>query len=106
MAEKRDTRENNRSDAKPTLPERLCRSLDIQPDIFPYGTLIELRGRCSVTLRGCGHITEYTDTRICFSVKGGQICICGRRLSCAAYCAGSAVVDGHIDSVSFEEDEK
>ena len=88
---------------KPRMSERLCRSLDIQPDILPHGTLVELRGRCSVTLRGCGRVTEYTDKLIGFSTHDGVLYVRGHRLSCSSYCKGAAVVDGLIDSVEFEE---
>lgn len=95
--------EKNNSERQ-RVSEKLCRTLDIQPDIFPYGTLVELRGRSSVTVRGCGRVTEYTDNCISFAMKGGFLCIRGKRLSCASYCKGAAVVDGLIDSVSFEEE--
>ncbi len=89
------------SNGMPKFSEKLCRTLDIQPDIFPYGTLVELRGRGSVTVRGCGCVTVYTNEEICFSVRGGELCIRGSGLSCASYCRGTAVIDGHIDGVSF-----
>ncbi len=85
------------------LSERLCRALDIQPDILPHGTLIELRGRTSVTLRGCGCVLCYNDTEVSFATHIGKVCIKGRELFCSAYREGCATVDGIIYSVSFEE---
>ena len=83
--------------------ERVCSLLDIQPDVFIGGTLIELRGRNSVTLRGCGRVTVYTDTEIRFFSREGEVCIRGQRLCCSSYCKDTAVVDGNIIGVSFEE---
>jgi len=91
---------------KQTVKERLCRSLDIQPDIFPYGTLIELRGKESVCVRGAGSVSFYTDTEIRFVIRDGEICVRGERLFCSAYRRGVATVDGKILSVSFEEVQK
>lgn len=90
------------NDTKISLGERLYGVLDIQPDVFPYGTLVEIRGRGSVTLRGCGHVLAYTDREMRFSCHGGQICVRGRRLRCSSYCRGAAVIDGVIDGVTFE----
>ena len=90
---------------KADIKERLCHALDISPDIFPNGTLIEIRGRNSVTVSGAGGVTVYTDTEIRFAIRGGEIRILGQRLCCASYHKGCAVVDGLIGSVSFEENE-
>ena len=91
---------------KISFRERMCHSLDIQPDVFLGGTLIELRGRNSVTLKGCGKVTVYTDTEIRFSAYEGEVKISGRRLCCSSYCKGAAVVDGCIECVSLEETKK
>ncbi len=93
----------NTKEEHPTLRERLCHSFDIFPDVFPRGTHIELRGRCSLTLHGCGIIKVYDSEKVCFSSSDGDICISGRRLCCSSYRRGVAVVDGQIDSVSFGE---
>jgi hypothetical protein len=99
---KPDRDDKKRADIK----ERLCHSLDIQPDIFPFGTLIELRGRNLVTVRGAGAVSVYTDTQIRLACKDADICILGERLCCTSYRKGTAVIDGRILSVSFEEVQK
>ncbi|MBQ9112212.1 MAG: YabP/YqfC family sporulation protein [Clostridia bacterium] len=97
--------ENKRSE-KASLRERLCHTLDIQPDIFPGGTLVEIRGRNSVTVKGGGRITVYTDSEVRLLTRNGSVCIRGSRLCCSAYCKGATSVDGCICSVSFEEAEE
>lgn len=87
---------------KAKLREKLCHTLDIQPDIFPGGTLVEIRGRNSVTVKGGGRITLYTEEEIRLMSKGGEICVRGKRLCCSAYCRGATVIDGFINSVDFE----
>ena len=91
------------TEKRANIRERLCHSLDIQPDIFAGGTLIEIRGRNSVTVRGGGCITAYTDREIRIMSSRAEIRICGERLCCSAYCRSQAVIDGSICSISFEE---
>ena len=86
-----------------SFKERLSRGLDIPPDVFPYGTLIELRDKYLVCIRGAGSVSLYTDTEIRFCCKDGEICIRGERLVCSAYRRGVSSVEGKIGSVSFEE---
>ncbi len=86
--------------------ERLCRGLDLSPDIFPHGTLVEMRGRGSVTLRGCGRVLCYNDCEMRFESREGNISVLGKRLCCSSYCLGTAVVEGYIDCVYFGESER
>ena len=88
---------------RPRLSERLYRALDIQPDALPSSTLIELRGRNLLTVRGGGKITSYTQSEIRIAVKGGELKIVGERLFCAAYHRGAAVIDGEIRGLEFTE---
>lgn len=89
---------------KRDIKERLCHALDIQPDIFPRESLVEIRGRNSVTVRGGGKMLTYTDALIRIQAGKGILRIEGRRLCCTAYHVGTTVIDGRIDTVSFEEE--
>ena len=104
MASKKNVkcREKTQEKERLSFSERLCRSLDIQPDILPYGTLIEIRGRSSVTLRGCGRVKVYTDTTVSFATRRGTVSVKGRGLCCTSYRKGAAVIDGIVDGVYFE----
>ncbi len=86
-----------------SLSERLCHTFDIQPDVFPRQTFIELRGQNSVTLHGCGRVIVYTDTLICVECREGRVSVKGLRLCCSAYKRGTAVIDGYITAVEFEK---
>ena len=99
-----DMRKRERQD-RADMRERLCHALDIQPDIFPGGSFVEIRGRNSVTVKGSCRVLTYTDCLIRFSLGKGVLRIEGRRLCCSAYHCGAAVVDGHISLVCFEEEE-
>ena len=89
---------------KRDIKERLCHALDIQPDVFFGEGLVEIRGRNSVTVRGGGKMLTYTDAVIRIQVGKGVLKIEGRRLCCTAYHVGAAVIDGRIDTVTFEEE--
>ena len=88
------------------LPERICRALDIEPDVLPSASLVEIRGRGEVSINGGGRILDYTDTEIRIALKKGAAAIRGKRLSCASFCAGKVRIIGRIDSVSFEKYEE
>ncbi len=99
---------NKRTDQKSgaDIKERLCRYFDIQPDVFPNETLVEICGRNRVSIKGAGRVRVYTDKEIRLLCRHGELCVLGERLSCSAYRRGAAVIDGKIISVSFEEVKK
>ena len=84
-----------------SLSEKLNRHLDITPDVLPHGSLIELRGRKSLSVTGCGKILEYTPEKIRVALKKDELCISGCRLLCTSYHRGEIGIDGVIESVSF-----
>ena len=100
MAEKDKSAEQS----KIGIRERICRALDIYPDVFPGTCTVEVRGRNLVVVRECGKILLYTPDRIKIKVSKGKLQIDGKRLECTAYHKGSVMVDGYIKSVSFEEE--
>ncbi len=95
-------KQKNRAEERAGFKERLCHTLDIQPDIFPRGTFVEIRGRNSVTVKGGGRITLYTEEEIRLVLGEGELCVRGKRLCCSAYCRGATVIDGYVSSVDFE----
>ena len=101
MAEKE---KNTAEQSKGSVKERICRALDIYPDVFPGTCTVEIRGRNLVVVRECGKILLYTPDRIRIKVSRGKLQIDGKRLECTAYHRGSVMIDGYINSVSFEED--
>ena len=78
-------KKEKQEEEKIPLSERLCRTLDIPPDILPTSGLIEIRGRGLLKLRGGGRILCYT-------------------LVCISYCVGAVGIEGRIDKVEFEEE--
>lgn len=99
-----DIERKNSKDGKQSFPERLCRALDIEPDVLPHSSLVEIRGKSAVSVSGGGKILEYTDGEIKLALKKGAIAIRGRHLVCASFCVGKIRIEGQIESVSFEED--
>ena len=100
MAENEKTVEQS----KRGLKERICKALDIYPDVFPGTCTVEVRGRNLVVVRECGKILLYTPDRIKIKVSKGRLQVDGKRLECTAYHKGSVMIDGYINSVSFEEE--
>ena len=97
--EKKQTKREERGDWK----ERLCRKLDLPPDVFLGEGLVEIRGRNAVCIRGGGKILLYTPEEIRVALKRGCLRIEGKRLICTSYHAGAVGIDGLISRVSFEE---
>ncbi len=100
------TKKNN--EEHPSLTERLCRSLDISPDVLPNGSYIGIRGRNMLNVSGCGRILVYTPEEIRLCLSHDILRVSGRRLRCVWYHSGEVGIDGLICSISFEkkEDEK
>ena len=84
-----------------SLKEKLSRTLDIPPDLFAGGSLIEIRGQNALSVRGGGKILRYTDSEIRISLKACELSVLGQRLVCTSYCKGAVGIDGQIESVSF-----
>ncbi len=81
--------------------ERMSRALDIPPDLWPGGSLVEIRGRHAMTVRGNGKILVYTPEEICVELKQGVLSVKGRRLVCTSYYVGALGIEGKIDEVTF-----
>ena len=105
MVRKRRKNTEKRED-KGSLGERILRALDAEPDIAFGGTLIEIRGRGALTLSGGGRILEYGDRVIRIALRHGVLAVHGRRLVCSSFCAGRVRIEGVIESVCFERNEK
>lgn len=86
-----------------TLRERLCRVLDLPPDGLSSETLIEIRGRASMTVSGASEILTYTATLIRLGGRHTVLRIEGRELFCASFSSESVRIDGRIESLRFEE---
>lgn len=88
-----------------SFKDRLYRTLDIDGDIFG-GVTLEMRGRGSVTARGCGRIIEYLPESIRLESGDGEILVRGRGLVCTSYRIGAVTIEGRIDMISFEGGEE
>lgn len=99
---RRDPKRSEKED-KLKFSERMCRALDIEPDVLLGSSLIEIRGRGAVTIGGGGRILDYTDEEIRIALKKGAVVINGKHLVCASFCAGKVRIEGRIKSVKFEE---
>lgn len=92
-------REENRESFK----ERICRGLDIEPDVFPHEGMVELRGRGSMIVRGCGRILVYKPDEIRLEMGDCEMRVWGERLVCTSYYLGAVGIEGRISGINFEE---
>lgn len=81
--------------------ERVSRALDVPPDLLPGGSLMEIRGREAMTVRGSGKILVYTPEEVCVELGRGVLSVKGRRLVCISYYLGALGIEGQIDEVVF-----
>lgn len=84
-----------------TMLERLADSTDLQGEVFPGQSLLELYGDGRVLIEHHGGVTEYGCERIKVKVRYGQICICGSGLELARMTAEQLVITGRIDSITL-----
>ena len=83
--------------------ERISRALDVPPDLLPGGSLLEIRGREAMTVRGSGKILVYTPEQVCVELGKGVLSVKGKRLVCTTYYLGALGIEGRIETVSFED---
>ena len=81
--------------------ERVSRVLDVPPDLLPGGSLLEIRGRQAITVRGSGKILRYTPEEVCVELGRTVLSVKGRRLVCTSYYLGALGIEGRIDEVTF-----
>ena len=83
--------------------ERMSRALDMPPDLIGQGSLVEIRGRGMMTVRGNGKIFVYTPDEISVALCDGVLTVHGRRLVCTSYYVGAIGIEGKIDEVIFDD---
>ena len=91
----------NEANEKPDIKERLCKALDIVPDMLPREGTVEIRGRNSVLVREGGRILHYSDELVSVEYGRGRVEIKGKRLCCSSYYKGGIRVDGYIRGVEL-----
>jgi sporulation protein YqfC len=97
---KRDEKARTGKD-RPTLSEWLAVKLDIPADLSAHGLRLDMRGRHTLTVHGCGKILHFTPCEVRLAVKDATLTVSGRRLICTSYLAGAVGVEGYICGISF-----
>ena len=88
----------------PSIVERLVGDYDVPPELLCGGCFIEMRGRHSITVRGCRRVIKYSTENIVLKMKSETIEITGRRLRCLTYLSGAVTIEGKINSFGFSGD--
>ena len=94
-----------RRETEGNFRERFCRRWDLLPDLLSNEGLVELRGRCSATVRGGGKILLYTPEEIRIALPKCVLSLRGEELICTSYYQGAIGVEGKIFGVLFEGEE-
>ena len=94
--------------AKRGLGERIICALDMQSELLPHKTLIEIHGEELVKIQGAGSILCYRENEIRIALRGkkGFLSVIGDDLCCSSYNMGVVGIEGKIYSVNFGKDEK
>ena len=81
------------------LVERVARSTDLNMDIFPGESLVELVGEHRALIENHKGVIQYSRTEIVIKVKFGCICIRGNGLELLQMTKERLVIGGCIDGV-------
>lgn len=84
-----------------TLSERLCRCMDLPCDMA-NGSLVEIRGRGSVSVCGCRKILLYSHDKIELESKDFDTVIIGKKLEFTGFGDKSAEICGLVDRIEFK----
>ena len=102
MLKKDDRRaKRNQREARESMAERICRCMDLPCDMA-NGSLVEIRGRGSVSVCGCKKILLYSHDRIELEGKDFDTVIAGKKLEFTGFGDKCAEVCGLIDRVEFK----
>ena len=88
-----------------TVRDKIRHGLELD-DVLCASDMLEVRGRETLTVRGCRKILLYTAREIRLRLCEYVLVIKGEGLYCASYYAGAVRVDGEISSLEFETKEE
>ena len=95
--------ERKKTARKSPMRDRLGRLLGIPADAVGVhsGFMAEMRGRSSLTVKGCRKILRYSKESIRLQTRDGEVEVVGEGLFCIAYFTDSIGIEGRIDGVIF-----
>jgi sporulation protein YqfC len=82
--------------------QKIVAAADLQDELIPGQTLVEIAGNCRVLIEHHYGVTEYGRQQIQVKVKYGTVHICGQRLELARMTKDQLVICGLIESVRLE----
>ena len=78
----------------------------ITSDEISGGVTLEMRGRNYLLISGCKRIEKYSPTVMVMRVGKDLLCVCGEGLICSSYHGGTVSIEGIINTIGFEGEEK
>lgn len=78
---------------------RLAQAADLQAEVLPGQSLLELYGDSRILIEHHKGVTEYGQDTIRVRMGYGQVCICGKCLELSCMTSDQLIITGQIESV-------
>lgn len=85
------------------LLRRAARAIELPADVYTGMAHLELSGNRELIVDGCRGVLEYDEDVIRLNIGKGSVRVTGRGLSIRTLTAESAVVEGYILAVEFQD---
>lgn len=81
--------------------QRLADRADLQAEVMPGQSLVELFGEHRVLIEHHGGVIEYGREKIQIKMRYGSLCVCGSGLELMRMNAEQLIISGCIDTISL-----
>lgn len=81
--------------------QRLADRADLQAEVMPGQSLVELFGEHRVLIEHHGGVIEYGREKIQVKMRYGSLCVCGSGLELMRMNAEQLIISGCIDTISI-----
>lgn len=101
----RRRRKQRRAAQRPEAPllRRAARALELPAEVYSGMAHLELSGNRELIVDGCRGVLEYDENVIRLNVGKYAVRVTGRGLTIRTLTADSAVVEGYVAAVEFQE---
>lgn len=87
-----------------SISNRLARDIDLQTEMQPLNSLLEIYGDHRVLVENHRGVREYSHEKVVVCVKSGNVCICGKDLHIVLMSRIRIVIQGKICNIMLNEE--